>query len=60
MKQEIKVCLFIVRLDANLPLKVTTDQVGTVIEAGAQVQQMITIECLREFEETPILHVQFS
>ncbi|XP_071831257.1 AP-2 complex subunit alpha-2-like isoform X2 [Apostichopus japonicus] len=41
-------------------LKVTTDQVGTVIEAGAQVQQMITIECLREFEETPILHVQFS
>lgn len=41
-------------------LKITAEPVGSVVEAGAQVQQMVQLECVQEFEEAPILHVKFS
>ena len=40
-------------------MECTAKPVGTVIESGAQVQQVINLEVLSEFTEAPILHIGF-
>ena len=37
----------------------TPKPVGTTIDSGAQVQQVINIECITEFTEAPILVITF-
>ena len=31
----------------------------TTVDAGAQVQQLINVECLDEFDEAPLVDIQF-
>uniref|UniRef100_A0A0L8IGM1 AP-2 complex subunit alpha n=1 Tax=Octopus bimaculoides TaxID=37653 RepID=A0A0L8IGM1_OCTBM len=40
-------------------LNIQPKPVGTVIEGGAQVQQIFNIECVEEFTESPIVHIKF-
>ncbi|KAK6191740.1 hypothetical protein SNE40_003346 [Patella caerulea] len=40
-------------------INVTEKPVDTVMEGGAQVQQMYNIECISEFTEAPILNISF-
>ncbi|XP_067849725.1 AP-2 complex subunit alpha-2 isoform X4 [Heptranchias perlo] len=45
----------------NLPiqLNVQTKPVNPTVEGGAQVQQVLNIECISDFVEAPILNIQF-
>ncbi|KAM7423579.1 hypothetical protein PAMA_000095 [Pampus argenteus] len=40
-------------------LNVHTKKVDPVIEGGAQVQQILNIECVSDFTDTPVLDIQF-
>ncbi|XP_029638753.1 AP-2 complex subunit alpha-2 isoform X2 [Octopus sinensis] len=40
-------------------LNIQPKPVGTVIEGGAQVQQIFNVECVEEFTESPIVHIKF-
>lgn len=40
-------------------LNIHAKTVDPVIEGGAQVQQILNIECLSGFTDTPVLNVQF-
>uniref|UniRef100_UPI00398F6256 AP-2 complex subunit alpha-2 isoform X2 n=1 Tax=Pristiophorus japonicus TaxID=55135 RepID=UPI00398F6256 len=41
-------------------LNVQTKPVDPTVEGGAQVQQVLNIECISDFVEVPILNIQFS
>ncbi|KAH0620990.1 hypothetical protein JD844_021946 [Phrynosoma platyrhinos] len=44
----------------NLPrLNLQTKPVDPTVEGGAQVQQIINIECISDFMEAPVLNIQF-
>ena len=40
-------------------LNVHTMPVDPTVEGGAQLQQILNIECLSDFSDTPVLNVQF-
>ena len=40
-------------------LNIQVKPMDSVIESGAQKQQMVNIECISDFEDIPILHIQF-
>lgn len=46
-------------LDRFVELNIQAKPVDSVIEGGAQKQQLINIECIGDFVEAPVLHVQF-
>uniref|UniRef100_A0A3Q2PV36 AP-2 complex subunit alpha n=1 Tax=Fundulus heteroclitus TaxID=8078 RepID=A0A3Q2PV36_FUNHE len=41
-------------------LSVQAKPVDPLIEAGAQVQQILNIECVSDFSDAPVLNIQFS
>ncbi|XP_030845239.1 AP-2 complex subunit alpha-2 isoform X3 [Strongylocentrotus purpuratus] len=41
-------------------LNITMDTVPTTVDGGAQVQQVINLECLDDFDEAPTLSIQYS
>uniref|UniRef100_A0A665UFD0 AP-2 complex subunit alpha n=1 Tax=Echeneis naucrates TaxID=173247 RepID=A0A665UFD0_ECHNA len=44
----------------NLPqLNVQTKQVEPLVEGGAQIQQVLNIECLTDFSDAPLLNIKF-
>ncbi|XP_006893269.1 PREDICTED: AP-2 complex subunit alpha-2 [Elephantulus edwardii] len=45
------------RLQSNLNLQ--TKPVDPTVDGGAQVQQVVNIECLSDFSEAPVLNIQF-
>ncbi|XP_064635751.1 AP-2 complex subunit alpha-2-like [Lineus longissimus] len=45
--------------DSNTELNVQLKPVPTLVEGGAQCQQLINIECIKEFKDAPILNVHF-
>ncbi|XP_062587092.1 AP-2 complex subunit alpha-2-like [Saccostrea cucullata] len=45
---------------AGLQITCTQKPVDTTIDSGAQVQQVINIECITEFAEAPILAISFT
>ncbi|XP_071497904.1 AP-2 complex subunit alpha-2-like isoform X2 [Diadema antillarum] len=45
-------------LDNKLDISVAP--VGSTVDGGAQVQQLINVECLDEFDEAPLLSIQYS
>ncbi|KAF7703545.1 hypothetical protein HF521_022552, partial [Silurus meridionalis] len=49
----------IVSLIPNLQLNVHTKASDPVIDGGAQLQQILNIECLSDFVEAPVLNINF-
>ncbi|XP_033095544.1 AP-2 complex subunit alpha-2-like [Anneissia japonica] len=45
--------------DLASKIAVQTDSVGDTIECGAQVQQMINVECIEDFSEAPRINISF-
>ncbi|XP_078239798.1 AP-2 complex subunit alpha-2 isoform X1 [Pogona vitticeps] len=45
--------------DLQLSLNLQTKPVDPTVEGGAQVQQIVNIECLSDFMEAPFLNIQF-
>ncbi|KAF8355644.1 hypothetical protein PRIPAC_97267 [Pristionchus pacificus] len=43
----------------GVQLQVQSDAVNTVVDAGAEVQQLINIVCVQEFSEQPMMRLQF-
>ncbi|XP_016895733.1 AP-2 complex subunit alpha-1 [Cynoglossus semilaevis] len=41
-------------------LNVQTKQVEPLVEGGAQIQQVLNIECLTDFSDAPLLNIKFS
>lgn len=41
-------------------LNVQTSPLDTVIEGGAQKQQIFNVECVSDFSEPPLLVIQFQ
>eukprot|EP00118_Oscarella_pearsei_P024968 m.307223 g.307223 ORF g.307223 m.307223 type:complete len:956 (+) comp42034_c0_seq1:137-3004(+) len=54
------------RSDAQLPgslgsqLRIQSKPTGTSLDAGAQMQQLLNVECMEEFSDLPLLDLQFS
>lgn len=46
--------------DLNTRIRVDTISPPNIVEGGAQVKQMINIECLSEFKDHPVIDLQFS
>ncbi|XP_001641214.2 AP-2 complex subunit alpha-2 [Nematostella vectensis] len=46
--------------DLGERLKAESSQVTPVIEGGAQVQQLITVKCVKDFYQCPFIVIQFS
>uniref|UniRef100_H3BDM8 Adaptor related protein complex 2 subunit alpha 1 n=1 Tax=Latimeria chalumnae TaxID=7897 RepID=H3BDM8_LATCH len=46
--------------DLQTHLNIQTKEVDPVVEGGAQVQQVINIECLSDFTEAPLINIKFS
>ncbi|XP_047218275.1 AP-2 complex subunit alpha-2-like isoform X2 [Girardinichthys multiradiatus] len=44
----------------NTQLNVQVKPVDPLIEAGAQVQQILNIECVSDFSDAPVLNIQFK
>ncbi|KAK2832738.1 hypothetical protein Q5P01_016627 [Channa striata] len=42
-----------------LPLNVQTKPVEPLVEGGAQIQQVLNIECLTDFSDAPLLNIKF-
>uniref|UniRef100_A0A3Q1FPB4 AP-2 complex subunit alpha n=1 Tax=Acanthochromis polyacanthus TaxID=80966 RepID=A0A3Q1FPB4_9TELE len=42
-----------------LSLNVQTKQVEPLVEGGAQIQQVLNIECLTDFSDAPLLNIKF-
>ena len=40
-------------------LNVQTKPVEPLVEGGAQVQQVLNIECINDFSEAPLLNIKF-
>ncbi|XP_053308308.1 AP-2 complex subunit alpha-1 isoform X2 [Spea bombifrons] len=45
--------------DLQNQLNIQTKPVTPVIEGGAQVQQMLNIECLADFDDSPLINIKF-
>ncbi|XP_064416549.1 AP-2 complex subunit alpha-2 isoform X2 [Latimeria chalumnae] len=45
--------------DLQTQLNIQTKEVDPVVEGGAQVQQVINIECLSDFTEAPLINIKF-
>nr|XP_033816944.1 AP-2 complex subunit alpha-1 isoform X2 [Geotrypetes seraphini] len=45
--------------DLQSQLNLQTKPVHPVVEGGAQVQQVLNIECLEDFEEAPLINIKF-
>uniref|UniRef100_A0A3P9N2X0 AP-2 complex subunit alpha n=1 Tax=Poecilia reticulata TaxID=8081 RepID=A0A3P9N2X0_POERE len=50
---------FSTSVSTALQLNVQEKPVDPLIEAGAQVQQILNIECVSDFSDTPVLNIQF-
>lgn len=46
-------------LNHFLCLNLQTKPVDPTVDGGAQVQQVVNIECVSDFMEAPILNIQF-
>ncbi|TDH03607.1 hypothetical protein EPR50_G00163250 [Perca flavescens] len=46
-------------LDKQPQLNVQTKAVEPLVEGGAQIQQVLNIECLTDFSEAPLLNIKF-
>ncbi|XP_078346007.1 AP-2 complex subunit alpha-2-like [Oculina patagonica] len=46
--------------DLNTRLKVDSKSPPNVVEGGAQVKQMVNVECLMDFNDRPLIDLQFS
>uniref|UniRef100_A0A7N8XFM1 AP-2 complex subunit alpha n=1 Tax=Mastacembelus armatus TaxID=205130 RepID=A0A7N8XFM1_9TELE len=46
-------------LDNCLQLNVQTKPVEPLVEGGAQIQQVLNIECLTDFSDAPLLNIKF-
>ncbi|CAK6969628.1 hypothetical protein PFLUV_G00182550 [Scomber scombrus] len=46
-------------LDNQPQLNVQTKQVEPLVEGGAQIQQVLNIECLTDFSDAPLLNIKF-
>lgn len=46
-------------LDNWLQLNVQTKPVEPLVEGGAQIQQVLNIECLTDFSDAPQLNIKF-
>lgn len=54
--------IFFIRLmvlDNQPQLNVQTKLVEPLVEGGAQIQQVLNIECLTDFSEAPLLSIKF-
>ncbi|XP_030053830.1 AP-2 complex subunit alpha-1 isoform X1 [Microcaecilia unicolor] len=45
--------------DLQSQLNLQTKPVHPIVEGGAQVQQVLNIECLEDFEEAPLINIKF-
>ncbi|XP_077177557.1 AP-2 complex subunit alpha-2 isoform X7 [Paroedura picta] len=45
--------------DLQSSLNLQTKPVDPIVEGGAQVQQVVNIECISDFMEAPVLNIQF-
>ncbi|KAM4703801.1 AP-2 complex subunit alpha-1 isoform 3-T3 [Rhinophrynus dorsalis] len=45
--------------DLQSHLNIQTKPVDPVVEGGAQVQQVLNIECLSDFDEAPLINIKF-
>ncbi|KAG7505470.1 AP-2 complex subunit alpha-1 isoform X3 [Solea senegalensis] len=45
--------------ELQLNLNVQTKQVEPLVEGGAQIQQVLNIECLTDFSDAPLLNIKF-
>ncbi|KAK7938447.1 hypothetical protein WMY93_001773 [Mugilogobius chulae] len=43
----------------NAPLNVQSKPVEPLVEGGAQIQQVLNIECLSDFSDAPLLNIKF-
>uniref|UniRef100_A0A3B3WNQ9 AP-2 complex subunit alpha n=1 Tax=Poecilia mexicana TaxID=48701 RepID=A0A3B3WNQ9_9TELE len=50
---------FSTSVSTTLQLNVQEKPVDPLIEAGAQVQQILNIECVSDFSDAPVLNIQF-
>ena len=50
---------FLMVLDNWPQLNVQTKQVEPLVEGGAQIQQVLNIECLTDFSDAPLLNIKF-
>ncbi|XP_013929406.1 PREDICTED: AP-2 complex subunit alpha-1-like [Thamnophis sirtalis] len=46
--------------DLQSQLKIQTKAVEPLVEGGAQVQQVLNIECLSDFTESPLINIKFG
>lgn len=46
-------------LDIQPQLNVQTKPVEPLVEGGAQIQQVLNIECLTDFSDAPLLNIKF-
>ena len=46
-------------LDKWAQLNVQTKPVEPLVEGGAQIQQVLNIECLTDFSDAPLLNIKF-
>lgn len=51
--------VFLASLTMGPQLAVQTKRVAAQVDGGAQVQQVLNIECLRDFLTPPLLSVRF-
>ena len=53
------VCDVLMVLDNRSQLNVQTKPVEPLVEGGAQIQQVLNIECLTDFSDAPLLNIKF-
>lgn len=46
-------------LNNHSQLNVQTKPVEPLVEGGAQIQQVLNIECLTDFSDAPLLNIKF-
>ncbi|GAB0190065.1 AP-2 complex subunit alpha-2 [Grus japonensis] len=59
-RQNLVISSLISFLNHFLCLNLQTKPVDPTVDGGAQVQQVVNIECVSDFMEAPILNIQFS
>lgn len=50
-------CLIV--LNDQSQLNIQTKQVEPLVDGGAQIQQVLNIECLTDFSDAPLLSIKF-
>ncbi len=56
---EVSLCDVLVVLNNWPQLNVQTKPVEPLVEGGAQIQQVLNIECLTDFSDAPLLNIKF-